>query len=175
MNECNTAINLSAPWETYVRKITRLFRDDKDVEVIWNEEEKTLVLHVNNEQKANALMELLPGRVEFGSVSITVNVVPSNDAPTMEDFFRWAFSGNDAISYIYKASGISSPNWLYVVFKPEVVQFFNDDLSDVYGNETTLMEDIARDIFPDADACFCTDQADDKPTERKCYAASKKE
>ena len=46
----------------------------------------------------------------------------------------------------------------YVVFENKVVQFFNDDLSDIHGNKSTLYQEIAKDIFGDCDNIyFCTD------------------
>lgn len=48
----------------------------------------------------------------------------------------------------------------YVVFKNCVVQFFNDNLNDIYGNISTLYQDIAREIFADAEwegVFYCTD------------------
>lgn len=35
----------------------------------------------------------------------------------------------------------------YCVFKKEVIQFWNDDISDYLGNYTTLAKDIAREIL----------------------------
>ena len=35
----------------------------------------------------------------------------------------------------------------YAVFQSKVVQFFNDDMSDINGNCTTLYQEIAKDVF----------------------------
>ena len=37
------------------------------------------------------------------------------------------------------------------------MQYFNDDISDINGNCSTLAEDIARDIFVGELPNFCTD------------------
>ena len=43
------------------------------------------------------------------------------------------------------------------VFAKEVVQYWNDSLSDPYGKVSTLYQDIAKDIFEDTDGVmFCT-------------------
>ena len=39
----------------------------------------------------------------------------------------------------------------YVVFKNCVVQFFNDNLNDCHGIISTLYQDIAAELFKDAD------------------------
>jgi hypothetical protein len=45
-----------------------------------------------------------------------------------------------------------------VIFQPEVVQFFDDDISDINGNWTGLAEDIARALFTEdrSGMNFCT-------------------
>ena len=32
----------------------------------------------------------------------------------------------------------------YVIFAKEIIQFFNDDLSDIYGNANFIVADLAR-------------------------------
>jgi len=47
----------------------------------------------------------------------------------------------------------------YVVFRNEVVQFFNDEMGDPNGLKSTLYQDIAKDVFADKDGIFfCTEQ-----------------
>ena len=47
----------------------------------------------------------------------------------------------------------------FVLFKPEVIQFLDDDTSDYYGNWNGLAEDIAREIFVEGyrGVNFCTE------------------
>lgn len=57
------------------------------------------------------------------------------------------------------AEGIFSNPITYIVFKNKVVQFWNDDLSDIYGNRSTLYQDIAKEIFGESSGIFfCTDK-----------------
>ena len=46
----------------------------------------------------------------------------------------------------------------YLLFKPEVIQFFDDDIYDYEGNWTGLAQDIAREVFADETRGihFCT-------------------
>ena len=49
-------------------------------------------------------------------------------------------------------------NTIYVVFKNRVVQFFNDNLNDIYGNISTLYQEIASDVFKEISGVnYCTD------------------
>ncbi len=76
-------------------------------------------------------------------------MVPCNDE-TLASTVRKAFAGNDAVARIIDGSGSAVPFYddrIFVLFRPEVVQFFNDNLTDFYGNENTLYHLIAREVF----------------------------
>ena len=56
----------------------------------------------------------------------------------------------------------------YVVFTNKVVQFFNDNLNDIYGNVTTLYQEIASDVFDiESGVFFCTDFKKEVGNERQ--------
>ena len=46
----------------------------------------------------------------------------------------------------------------YVVFEPEIIQFYDDNLSDYHRNWSGLAQNIARELFDDAahGVYFCT-------------------
>ena len=153
-------LNLQAPWTTYANEVEKLFEKDPEVAVEYDDAAKKLMLYVDSQEKAEALDSLFPNEVEFGNVKVTVEVIPANITDlTMVNLFERAFKGNPAVSYIktVEAMGFSAS---YVVFQPEVVQFFNDNLGDINGNETTLYEKIADDVFDGRHegVFFCTDE-----------------
>lgn len=153
------AAKLSPPWITFYKKIVALFKDDPRVRIDFNNEDYTLKLFVEGEAKAEALTRLLPTEKEFGNVVVKVEVIPANlveDNPVA--LYEAAFEGNPVLSYTKSVSGFMVDNINYVVFKKKVVQFYNDALDDINGNETTLYEDIAKDVFTGSDMVFfCTD------------------
>ena len=54
--------------------------------------------------------------------------------------------------------GTTNP-FVYVMFKPEVVQYWDDNLGDPHGNISTLAQEIARDVFEDGNGVyFSTDE-----------------
>ena len=152
-------VKLAAPWVTYFRKIEALFGADPDVDVRLDEEKKVITLYVSGEDKADAIAQLLPFQKEFGNVTVQINVVPANREEYQTiDLINLAFKGNPNLSYIETVDGIFSNKINYVVFKNEVVQYFNDNLNDIHGLTSTLYQDIAKDIFgTNKDVCFCTD------------------
>ena len=154
-------VKLSAPWDEFYNEVNELFKYDKEVRVVFFEEQKTIKLYVDNPAKAEALQKLLPQKKEWGKVVLLIEVIPSNKEKKTKltrSIWSVAFEGNTAVSFIYTIDGIFSNPLTYVVFVNEVVQYFNDNLGDINGNRSTLYEDIARDVFENVDATFfCTD------------------
>lgn len=154
-------VNLSAPWVTLYREFEALFGSDPDVKLEYiaaDGNDPIIKMYVDGQDKADAIAEIVPDEYDFGGVKVTVVVVPANRATSKEALFRTAFEGNPAFSYAVTAEGIFTNPVTYVVFKNKVVQFWNDDLGDVNGNETTLYETIAANmLYNNEGVCFCTD------------------
>jgi len=74
----NTA-KLSPPWVTYYRELEELFSKDPEVTVKFDEDKLQIKLLVANTDKAYALSMLLNPSKEFGNVTVTIDVIPSND------------------------------------------------------------------------------------------------
>ena len=91
---------------------------------------------------------------EFGNVVLHIEVIPANVQPkTKFEIFSTAFKGNPAVSSIEKVAAYGQ-NLGFVIFEPRVVQYPTDDIGDYFGIESTLYEDIARDIFDDTENVF---------------------
>lgn len=154
-------LKLSPPWVEFANEVKALFAGDKEVTVIYDDEEKVISLYVDNAQKAEALTELLPETKEFGGVTVKVTVIPANGltgAPVQE-VWQTAFAGNPNFSGV-KFIQIPLGNFTYIIWQPSVVQFFNDNLGDVNGNKTMLVEDVAKDVFqPQVGVYHCSGKA----------------
>lgn len=152
-------IGLAPPWVIYSNEIEALFRDDPEIRVEYNDDEKEVKLYVENQEKADALTKLLPSTQSFGNIVLKITIVPAN---VLEDskvkLFQVAFEGNPAFSYSRSIEGILSNPIHYIVFKKKVVQYYDDDIGDINGICSTLYQDIAKDVFGDVEGVFfCTD------------------
>lgn len=162
MSDKDQSLKLSKPWVTYYREVYALFDEDPEVAVTYNDESTTLRLYVDNSIKADAIRKLLPEEKSFGNVSLKILVIPSNDDDTKESLFRHAFSGNPILSQIQTVDGVVSNSLTYVVFDPSIIQFWNDDLSDLNGVRTMLPHDVAKEVFGEQDGVFlCVDLLDE--------------
>ena len=163
-------LKLAAPWTTYYRQVQAMFKHDKEIRVVYDENEIVIKLFVDNPTKAEALTRLLPETMTFGNVSLKISVIPSNAESKKDvefndaiDLIQAALDGNGAVAQFYPIEYVFSNRMLYVVFQKEVVQFFNDDLSDVRGMCSTLYANIANELFGRLNGVyFCTDSTEAK-------------
>jgi hypothetical protein len=155
-------IRMAPPWIQYVNELKALFGRDPEISIQYDNDEYAVTLLVKNQTKADALTLLLPEEKVFGNVSLKVKVVPANMKMTEDELMRAAFNGNPALHDIVKRQAtMQTPPFTYVIFKKEVVQYFNDELGDAHGNRSTLYQDIAKDLFSGIEGAngvfFCTD------------------
>lgn len=141
-------LDLVSPWVDFFREMEAMFAKDKDVKVIFDEDDLVIRLLVEDQDKAEALEKLLVKEKTFGSVTVKVVVVPANKLKSKnDDLFRAAFSGNEAFVDVQTLEGAFSNPITFVVFAKEVIQYYNDDISDFNGLRSTLYQEIAKDIF----------------------------
>lgn len=151
-------LKMSSPWVEYSQKVRALFRGDPDVAVGFSEDTNTLSIKVIGHKKAEAIGALLPESMEFGNVTLTINV--TEDSSIFEnkaDLIAAAFEGNPALVKIEKdekfGTGIT-----YISFANSVVQYYADNLQDPNGNKYTLYQELAKEIFgQDAGIFYSTD------------------
>ena len=152
---------LSPPWNEYVSKITKLLGPDKEIKIDFNENERKLKLLVSNTDKRVALEYLLPSEIDFGGQKLTIIIVPSNEEKNVQEYIKDLFNNNPSVRRIENVKGVFTNPMTYVEFKNETIQYFNDNLGDLHGNRTTVMEELAREVFDKLDGVFfCTEPTD---------------
>lgn len=153
-------VKLTAPWQTYYKELSLLFEHDDEVRIIYDTEDQIINIYVDNAVKAEAMAAALPAVKQFGSVELEINIVPSNRMTMLKASrtgFVDLFRGNSIVDDVVVVDGIMTNPITYVIFKKEVVQYFNDDLGDAHGVCTTLYQDIAKRVFEDHEGVFfCT-------------------
>ena len=155
-------IKLSPPWITYVNELKAMFENDSEVFVEYYDTQEDIVkLHVSKQEKADALSQLIPTVKEFGGFNLKIFVIPANlNSITSEELIRAAFKGNPVLENTMVLPS-QFGDMTYGVFAKKVVQFHNDDISDPNGLESTLYENIAKDIFNSKPNTFwCTSSKD---------------
>ena len=150
----NARLKILAPWTIYIKKVQALFDGDPQIacNVDYSGKSPSIVLSCNNGDKVTALQMILPNEVNYGGVTLKIEVdgTPSNRAfCTKKELFETAFEKNPAFSTAISPVEVGY-NWFdvtYVIFKNCVVQFFADNLNDAHGVISTLYQDIAAEIL----------------------------
>lgn len=147
-------LKLLPPWSIFIRKVEALFDGDPQIacNTNWGSSAPSIVLACNNGDKVAALQQILPDKIEYGGVTLTIAIdgTPSNRAFTSKvDLFDTAFHNNPAYAYSMCPceDGYQWISATYVVFKNHVVQFFADNLNDCHGVISTLYQDIASEVL----------------------------
>ena len=156
--KCEERTWMSSPWATYCHKLQALLGDDPDIDVRFEDETCTVKLLVNGTDKAEALEALLPAVKNCGGKEVCVKVIPANRQETPADLLKAALFGNPNFAFIQKVEGAFSNTLTYVVFKKKVAQYWNDNLGDLHGNENTLYQELAKELFEAGEGVlYCTD------------------
>ena len=153
---------MSPPWYSYIKQIEALFMEDPDIQIREKcEGELRLSLYVYDPEKAYAIEKLLPEEVDFGGTTLYIRVIPGNvrKEPPLSEVYKKAFEGNPVVKEMKTVSSILTNPLTYISFRKEVVQYYDDNLGDLHGNRSMLMQDIADKIFENnkEGIFFCTD------------------
>ena len=153
-------LNLSSPWVLYYHELEAFFKKDPHVSVVYDAEKNVVKLFVYGDDKAEAIMQLLPSEMQFGNVTLKIEVIPANYLGASKlELFRKALEGNEAVSYMKTVDGLYNNKLNFIVFANEVVQYFTDDLGDINHVRSTLYQDIAKELFGEHEGIFyCTDK-----------------
>ena len=162
------SIKLSPPWDTYASAVKALFELDPEIEVgecyeLEDDDDYNYAFDIQctNYEKFLALIRLTDPVVAFGNVTVKVNILDATDSGrnAYVDLFTKLFENNPRLKDIKSVKDPAGVAHNYIRFRPEVIQFYNDDLTDYNGNCTTLAEYIAYEFFGDrvdASVNFCT-------------------
>lgn len=152
---------LSSPWNIYEHKLEALFEQDPDITIDYDEMKKEVKFYVEDNQKANALMQILPSEKTFSNVTLKITIIPANIDSKRFDLYELAFRNNPIVSYTDSVPAPTGGAFNFMVFEKAVIQFFNDDITDINGVESTLYQNVAKEIFEDdvktGSIFFCTD------------------
>ena len=155
-------MKLSAPWYTYRNKVNALFALDDDIDVgeVQEDEDGTYVFEITAHSPAKfiALDRVMPRTVVFGKTVLKIIVRNNEDDSTASaiKLYKTLFEGNRIVKDIKEATDFTGSLQGYIRFYPEVLQFFNDDISSFDGLWSGLAQDIAREVFTNQEVHFCT-------------------
>jgi len=168
-------MKIEAPWYEFGKKLHALFERDPDIivsDVYETEDEKIpygIDVEVLDHDKFVALDRVLPKVKTFGNVTLGITLFDeenSSEADIGIELFTTIFKDNPIVKDIKDVEDFTDTRHGYVRFRPEVIQFFADDISSYNGYWSGLAQDIAKEIFEDARGIhFCTAPVDEPENE----------
>lgn len=159
-------LHLSAPWIEFERKIEALFTKDTDISFVYDADNNPYVLdiYINGINKYVAATQLIGESHNFGNVTLEIHYHLGNEnepEKMYRDLFADLFEGNPVLKSIATTpSDMAFGGTTYLCFAKEVVQYWNDDLSNPHGVTSTLYETIAGDVFKDTHEVRFTTETD---------------
>ncbi|PEI86307.1 hypothetical protein [Bacillus toyonensis] len=158
---------LSPPWITYFNELRNSIGADPTVTVgplIPVGGNYIILVHALSNEKARALATLLKSSIQFGNVSVTV-IVTNNENEIVNPFpcpldafeiahlFQVALENNPYFEQVVVQPQFpGGVNVVFPVFKVEVIQFFNEDISNLCQTFTGVAANVFRDVMQD-DVC----------------------
>lgn len=163
----NVQAQLSPPWITYFNELKNSIGADPTVSVgplIPVGGNYIILVHALSNEKAIALATLLKSFVEFGNVSVTVIVTNNEnnivnplpcplDAFEIAHLFQVALENNPYFEQVVVQPQFpGGSNVVFPVFTAQVIQFFNDDISNLCQTFTDVAANVFHDVMND-DIC----------------------
>lgn len=150
---------LSPPWYTLYNKIYAFFSMDDELTISKlvkvGKGMYSIIISSTNTDKIIALSKILPESVNFGNVNVYIYPKVENDEdfevdsrPVNADDYKAAFTGNKYfVEVIHTDQSFYTPDLTFIILTRDIISFFNDDLTDYYGNYNGLVSDVANDIM----------------------------
>ena len=159
----NENLRLQSPWYKIWAEIKMLFKGDDEIDVTAIEKTDEKITDDDGIEltvyqftiyadfdKRMALRRLLPVNYQFGNILLHV-IIDSTDEEniTPSDYgdFNTVFAGNSCFSRMMSMQNDMGMIINYCLFKPEIVVFYDDDITSPWGAWTGFWSDLARDIF----------------------------
>ncbi|SFS89673.1 hypothetical protein [Marininema halotolerans] len=155
-------IQLSPPQVTYRNELAATVGQDPNVRVGELEQKGEILLitiRVKGFQKAQALATLLNLEKQFGNIVIQIRVVTAKgqrvspitrklNTADISLLYNLGLLTNTLFRFAtFKKVDPGGLEVVFPVFNASVVQFFNDDLSDLYGNFNGVAAFVFRDVM----------------------------
>lgn len=156
-------VQLSSSWYTLANKIKYTYGESENIhfnEIINIGSQYILIINIFDNNQAFALRQLIPETIEIGNITLNIvifNAVgkqqhTSDKKYTVEELkliFETALKDNSLFKDIYVSESKFLKELLgdiVVIIDKAVVQFYNDDISDLYKNFNEVAAKVFKEI-----------------------------
>lgn len=153
-------LKLSPPWDAYWRELNGLFMNDPQITVKPIEKADggySIKIYVDDQAKYEALATILKSEKKFGNVTLEIQIIPADTTlkapeitPSVEEYLKYFETAFKDTGRVVGTQVVVTPTGTkigYVITEAGIYQFFNDDLTTLYGWTTLTIEQLFRDVF----------------------------
>lgn len=162
MEKKSEKVRLSPPWDGHMSKLASFFKGDDRVRVGTCGMGYVANIEVFDTKMYSALEQVLNKRIRFGNVVLKINLVPANGVKAfkgeMTDLaaLKVVLKDNPAFAKIVSRKTELGNN-VFVLFKPVVLMWYNDNLASPYKQSTSVYELEAQIVFKDLGVSYSTE------------------
>lgn len=153
-------VNMSSPRVLFVAKLKKFFEEETDIHINYDPiaNPSTVDIRVDDPIKYDTLSKLLDDKIDFGNVSLNINVIPANfDKVDRVALFKTLLQNMSIVEAVDEVTIEGSSNsFIYASFRNQVVKYWSDNLGNPHGNSFTLYETLANEIFQNHDGILFT-------------------
>ncbi len=167
---------LSPPWYTLWNKVKYSIGEDPEVVVgdLQTQSDPFIIpIRVDNRQKAQALASIMNPSYSLGNIHINVEISDSSGKiispinPTspeqLSEMVQTGLQGNHLFLKVVTQPLFPNARLIvFPVFKKEVIQFYNDDLSDLYNNFNNVAALVFQNVLKPAPGGISLDCSTEK-------------
>ena len=142
-------INIEAPWWRFFKLLTNLFDKDESVGFKTNEDTKgvfEIIIISADICKLAAIKKVVGTERTFGNVKVVISYVEEEGALTLEEF-AMAFKDTGYLVDTKIAETPTGDHLYFPIMKKDVIQFYDDNIADYYGNLNATVADATIEIM----------------------------
>lgn len=168
--------DLTPYWYTYRNQLAALFESDDEIAVydlVKGEDKGQYILKIetSSEAKFKVLKKVIKPEVHFGNIYVTAEISYKDDTDdhifTANDF-NILFKGNSLFNRVELAE-VMGGQQSFVIFEPQIIQFYNDDIGDYCGNYNETVENTAKAVLnKPRGTFFCTQSFEEIEEQEDC-------
>lgn len=156
----NTQVNLSPPWYTLWNMVNSIVGKDPAVTVGQLQTSSmpyVIPISLSDQNKAQALANILIPTVQLGNITVNLQVsvngkpltpVSPKNPEDLANMVQVALKDNTLfVEVLVQPIFPYGPAIVWPVFTKSVVQFYNDDLSDLYHNFNGVTADVCKQVL----------------------------
>ena len=145
-------VKMSPPWDGHMSMLASFFAGDSRVKVGYCGDNNVGTIEVFDTKMYVALQQVMRQKVKFGNVTLKISIIPANSVKAfkgeMTDLqaLKEVLKGNPAFSKIKSEKG-GMFDFVFCIFKPLVIQWYNDNLGNPWKLTTSTYEKQADFVF----------------------------